>query len=172
MVFHAFSIRMNKNRFEEDDGIDMNDIERFLPHLRSVSPMFFFFPFLVKWNLVFVDYPASFGPRSIYCLFNTAPCWHNGWITATFKKTWRVKKGTKMSIALNAFFIEKKSCIKVTLNASCIQFKSLKWEILAVTLDACSVTPSGQKLDWHHRFTIRRVRPFSLFLCWKILFFL
>ncbi|XP_029693423.1 CBP80/20-dependent translation initiation factor isoform X1 [Takifugu rubripes] len=29
---------MNKNRFEEDDGIDMNDIERFLPHLRSVFP--------------------------------------------------------------------------------------------------------------------------------------
>lgn len=45
MVFHAFSIRMNKNRFEEDDGIDMNDIERFLPHLRSVSQMFFFLSF-------------------------------------------------------------------------------------------------------------------------------
>ncbi|XP_069026932.1 CBP80/20-dependent translation initiation factor isoform X2 [Embiotoca jacksoni] len=29
---------MNKNKFEEDDGIDMNDIERFLPHLRSVFP--------------------------------------------------------------------------------------------------------------------------------------
>nr|XP_043868193.1 CBP80/20-dependent translation initiation factor isoform X1 [Solea senegalensis] len=29
---------MNKNTFEEDDGIDMNDIERFLPHLRSVFP--------------------------------------------------------------------------------------------------------------------------------------
>ncbi|KAA8584499.1 hypothetical protein FQN60_008284, partial [Etheostoma spectabile] len=28
---------MNKNTFEEDDGIDMNDIEKFLPHLRSVS---------------------------------------------------------------------------------------------------------------------------------------
>ncbi|XP_063334444.1 CBP80/20-dependent translation initiation factor isoform X1 [Pelmatolapia mariae] len=27
-----------KNKFEEDDGIDMNDIERFLPHLRSVFP--------------------------------------------------------------------------------------------------------------------------------------
>ncbi|XP_031173283.1 CBP80/20-dependent translation initiation factor isoform X3 [Sander lucioperca] len=26
---------MNKNMFEEDDGIDMNDIEKFLPHLRS-----------------------------------------------------------------------------------------------------------------------------------------
>ncbi|XP_028457232.1 CBP80/20-dependent translation initiation factor isoform X3 [Perca flavescens] len=29
---------MNKNIFEEDDGIDMNDIEKFLPHLRSVFP--------------------------------------------------------------------------------------------------------------------------------------
>ncbi|XP_074546445.1 CBP80/20-dependent translation initiation factor [Halichoeres trimaculatus] len=29
---------MNKNKFEEDDGIDMNDIERFLPSLRSVFP--------------------------------------------------------------------------------------------------------------------------------------
>uniref|UniRef100_A0A3B4UUB2 CBP80/20-dependent translation initiation factor n=1 Tax=Seriola dumerili TaxID=41447 RepID=A0A3B4UUB2_SERDU len=29
---------MNKNKFEEDDGIDMNDIERFLPHLCSVFP--------------------------------------------------------------------------------------------------------------------------------------
>uniref|UniRef100_A0A4W6CIT2 CBP80/20-dependent translation initiation factor n=1 Tax=Lates calcarifer TaxID=8187 RepID=A0A4W6CIT2_LATCA len=29
---------MNKNKFEEDDSIDMNDIERFLPHLRSVFP--------------------------------------------------------------------------------------------------------------------------------------
>ncbi|XP_040013634.1 CBP80/20-dependent translation initiation factor isoform X2 [Xiphias gladius] len=29
---------MNKNNFEEDDSIDMNDIERFLPHLRSVFP--------------------------------------------------------------------------------------------------------------------------------------
>ncbi|XP_028274083.1 CBP80/20-dependent translation initiation factor isoform X2 [Parambassis ranga] len=29
---------MNKNKFEDDDGIDMNDIERFLPHLRSVFP--------------------------------------------------------------------------------------------------------------------------------------
>ncbi|XP_032395831.1 CBP80/20-dependent translation initiation factor isoform X2 [Etheostoma spectabile] len=29
---------MNKNTFEEDDGIDMNDIEKFLPHLRSVFP--------------------------------------------------------------------------------------------------------------------------------------
>uniref|UniRef100_A0A3Q3VXU3 CBP80/20-dependent translation initiation factor n=1 Tax=Mola mola TaxID=94237 RepID=A0A3Q3VXU3_MOLML len=29
---------MNKSKFEEDDGIDMNDIERFLPHLRSVFP--------------------------------------------------------------------------------------------------------------------------------------
>uniref|UniRef100_A0A8C2XKR7 CBP80/20-dependent translation initiation factor n=1 Tax=Cyclopterus lumpus TaxID=8103 RepID=A0A8C2XKR7_CYCLU len=28
---------MNKNKFEEDDGIDMNDIERFLPHLRSAE---------------------------------------------------------------------------------------------------------------------------------------
>uniref|UniRef100_A0A3Q0SG47 CBP80/20-dependent translation initiation factor n=1 Tax=Amphilophus citrinellus TaxID=61819 RepID=A0A3Q0SG47_AMPCI len=27
-----------KSKFEEDDGIDMNDIERFLPHLRSVFP--------------------------------------------------------------------------------------------------------------------------------------
>lgn len=80
----SFSIRMNKNRFEEDDGIDMNDIERFLPHLRSVSQIFFF-P-LVKWNLVFVEYPASLGPWSIYWLFNTAPCWHNGWITLRWKK--------------------------------------------------------------------------------------
>ncbi|KAF6716920.1 CBP80/20-dependent translation initiation factor [Oryzias melastigma] len=31
---------MNKNKFVEDDGIDMNDIERFLPHLRSVFPPF------------------------------------------------------------------------------------------------------------------------------------
>ncbi|XP_026210187.1 CBP80/20-dependent translation initiation factor isoform X2 [Anabas testudineus] len=29
---------MNKHTFEADDGIDMNDIERFLPHLRSVFP--------------------------------------------------------------------------------------------------------------------------------------
>lgn len=29
---------MNKNKFDEDDGIDMNDIERFLPHLRTVFP--------------------------------------------------------------------------------------------------------------------------------------
>ncbi|XP_067339893.1 CBP80/20-dependent translation initiation factor isoform X1 [Channa argus] len=29
---------MHKHKFEEDDGIDMNDIERFLPHLRSVFP--------------------------------------------------------------------------------------------------------------------------------------
>ncbi|KAM8873144.1 CBP80/20-dependent translation initiation factor isoform 1-T1 [Synchiropus picturatus] len=29
---------MNRNKFEEDDGIDMNEIERFLPHLRSVFP--------------------------------------------------------------------------------------------------------------------------------------
>uniref|UniRef100_H3DN46 CBP80/20-dependent translation initiation factor n=1 Tax=Tetraodon nigroviridis TaxID=99883 RepID=H3DN46_TETNG len=29
---------MNKNRLEEDDGIDMNDIERFLPHLHTVFP--------------------------------------------------------------------------------------------------------------------------------------
>nr|XP_020498670.1 CBP80/20-dependent translation initiation factor [Labrus bergylta] len=29
---------MNRNKFEEDDGIDMNDIERFLPNLRSVFP--------------------------------------------------------------------------------------------------------------------------------------
>ena len=29
--------RMIKDKFEEDDGIDMNDIERFLPHLHSVS---------------------------------------------------------------------------------------------------------------------------------------
>ncbi|XP_028319173.1 CBP80/20-dependent translation initiation factor [Gouania willdenowi] len=28
----------NKNKLEEDDGIDMNDIERFLPHLCSVFP--------------------------------------------------------------------------------------------------------------------------------------
>lgn len=47
LFFHAVSNRMNKNRFEEDDGIDMNDIERFLPHLCSVSPSPFF-PFLVK----------------------------------------------------------------------------------------------------------------------------
>lgn len=39
--FHSF--RMNKNKFEEDDGIDMNDIERFLPHLRSVSHWFSLF---------------------------------------------------------------------------------------------------------------------------------
>lgn len=39
-VFYAPPIRMNKNRFEEDDGIDMNDIERFLPHLHSVSQIF------------------------------------------------------------------------------------------------------------------------------------
>lgn len=51
-VFYALPIRMNKNRFEEDDGIDMNDIERFLPHLRSVSQNSFF-PFLVKLRLVF-----------------------------------------------------------------------------------------------------------------------
>lgn len=36
----AYPFRMNKNKFEEDDGIDMNDIERFLPHLRSVSHCF------------------------------------------------------------------------------------------------------------------------------------
>ncbi|KAK2819255.1 hypothetical protein Q5P01_024816 [Channa striata] len=29
---------MHKHKFEEDDGIDMNGIERFLPHLRSVFP--------------------------------------------------------------------------------------------------------------------------------------
>ncbi|XP_055369370.1 CBP80/20-dependent translation initiation factor isoform X2 [Betta splendens] len=29
---------MNKHMFEDDDGLDMNDIERFLPHLRSVFP--------------------------------------------------------------------------------------------------------------------------------------
>ncbi|XP_061783249.1 CBP80/20-dependent translation initiation factor [Nerophis lumbriciformis] len=29
---------VSKNTFEEDDGIDMNDIERFLPHLCSVFP--------------------------------------------------------------------------------------------------------------------------------------
>ncbi|XP_075311215.1 CBP80/20-dependent translation initiation factor [Odontesthes bonariensis] len=29
---------MSKNKFTEDDGIDMNDIEMFLPHLRSVFP--------------------------------------------------------------------------------------------------------------------------------------
>ncbi|KAM9841876.1 CBP80/20-dependent translation initiation factor [Aulostomus maculatus] len=29
---------MNKSKFEEDDGIDMNDIEMFLPHLRSIFP--------------------------------------------------------------------------------------------------------------------------------------
>ncbi|XP_017263089.1 CBP80/20-dependent translation initiation factor isoform X2 [Kryptolebias marmoratus] len=29
---------MNKNKFAEDDGIDMNDLERFLPHLHSVFP--------------------------------------------------------------------------------------------------------------------------------------
>ncbi|XP_075943575.1 CBP80/20-dependent translation initiation factor [Anarhichas minor] len=29
---------MNKNKFEEDDGIDMNDIEKFLPHLHTVFP--------------------------------------------------------------------------------------------------------------------------------------
>lgn len=44
---------MNKNRFEEDDGIDMNDIERFLPHLRSVSQNFFL-PYLVNFKLVFL----------------------------------------------------------------------------------------------------------------------
>uniref|UniRef100_A0A672YXD6 CBP80/20-dependent translation initiation factor n=1 Tax=Sphaeramia orbicularis TaxID=375764 RepID=A0A672YXD6_9TELE len=31
---------MNKNKFEEDDGIDMNEIEKFLPRLRSVSHCF------------------------------------------------------------------------------------------------------------------------------------
>uniref|UniRef100_A0A8C8DUU7 CBP80/20-dependent translation initiation factor n=1 Tax=Oryzias sinensis TaxID=183150 RepID=A0A8C8DUU7_9TELE len=31
---------MNKNTFVEEDGIDMNDIERFLPHLCSVFPPF------------------------------------------------------------------------------------------------------------------------------------
>lgn len=29
---------MNKDKFDEDDGIDMNEIERFLPQLRSVFP--------------------------------------------------------------------------------------------------------------------------------------
>uniref|UniRef100_A0A3B3VVR4 Cap binding complex dependent translation initiation factor n=1 Tax=Poecilia latipinna TaxID=48699 RepID=A0A3B3VVR4_9TELE len=29
---------MSKDKFAEDDGIDMNDLERFLPHLRSVFP--------------------------------------------------------------------------------------------------------------------------------------
>lgn len=29
---------VNKNKFEEDDGVDLNDIERFLPNLRSVFP--------------------------------------------------------------------------------------------------------------------------------------
>uniref|UniRef100_A0A1A7XD29 CBP80/20-dependent translation initiation factor n=1 Tax=Iconisemion striatum TaxID=60296 RepID=A0A1A7XD29_9TELE len=29
---------MNKNTFAEEDGIEMNDLERFLPHLRSVFP--------------------------------------------------------------------------------------------------------------------------------------
>ncbi|XP_029920985.1 CBP80/20-dependent translation initiation factor isoform X2 [Myripristis murdjan] len=29
---------MNKSNFEDDDGIDMNDIERFLPHLHSAFP--------------------------------------------------------------------------------------------------------------------------------------
>ncbi|XP_061655770.1 CBP80/20-dependent translation initiation factor isoform X6 [Phyllopteryx taeniolatus] len=29
---------MSKNKFEDDDGIDLNDIERFLPHLCSVFP--------------------------------------------------------------------------------------------------------------------------------------
>ncbi|MEQ2311159.1 hypothetical protein AMECASPLE_016803, partial [Ameca splendens] len=29
---------MNKSKFAEDDGIDMNDLERFLPHLHSVFP--------------------------------------------------------------------------------------------------------------------------------------
>ena len=32
-----YAYRMIKDKFEEDDGIDMNDIERFLPHLHSVS---------------------------------------------------------------------------------------------------------------------------------------
>lgn len=40
-VWCFLSFRMNKSKFEEDDGIDMNDIERFLPHLRSVSPCCF-----------------------------------------------------------------------------------------------------------------------------------
>lgn len=44
--------RMNKNKFEEDDGIDMNDIERFLPHLRSVSHRFS--PFLYFYLIVFL----------------------------------------------------------------------------------------------------------------------
>ncbi|KAM8827683.1 CBP80/20-dependent translation initiation factor isoform 2-T3 [Spinachia spinachia] len=33
---YILSFRMNQDKFEEDDGIDMNDIERFLPHLRTV----------------------------------------------------------------------------------------------------------------------------------------
>lgn len=43
------------NKFEEDDGIDMNDIERFLPHLRSVSAVFFITLFI----------------RLFFCFFNT-----------------------------------------------------------------------------------------------------
>ncbi|XP_008422704.1 CBP80/20-dependent translation initiation factor isoform X2 [Poecilia reticulata] len=35
---HIDRERMSKNKFAEDDGIDMNDLERFLPHLRSVFP--------------------------------------------------------------------------------------------------------------------------------------
>lgn len=35
------------NKFEEDDGIDMNDIERFLPHLRSVSSFLILFSHLI-----------------------------------------------------------------------------------------------------------------------------
>lgn len=54
---------MNKNRFEEDDGIDMNDIERFLPHLRSVSH--FFLSFFGEMKSVFVDYPVGCVVRTL-----------------------------------------------------------------------------------------------------------
>lgn len=45
---------MNKNRFEEDDGIYMNDIERFLPHLCSVSQ-----------NIIFVEMKAAFSDCTV-----------------------------------------------------------------------------------------------------------
>lgn len=41
------------NKFEEDDGIDMNDIERFLPHLRSVSTVFFITLFILFYLFIY-----------------------------------------------------------------------------------------------------------------------
>lgn len=54
-------VRMNKSRFEEDDGIDMNDIERFLPHLRSVSRNVF--------PSSFDEFQACFSDCAAGCLF-------------------------------------------------------------------------------------------------------